>query len=238
MNLVKKKLLSLATLIFFIAPMQFSYADEMKTGGQWELAAEIYLWTAGIKGDLSNGASLDMPFSDIWDNLEFAAMAALFAKNGDWSVFADFVYMDLENRVRNSTVGMKSFITTFGGGYRVYKTPDLEFNIIGGARYAQIKNKLNTPLFTGTVSEHLWDGIVGFQGSYNFNEDWFATLYADIGTGQSDLTWQTIGALNYRITSSADAALGYRYLDYEMDSGSAVDNLNISGPYLGVKFHF
>ena len=31
---------------------------------------------------------------------------------------------------------------------------------------------------------------------------------------------------------------GYRYLDYQFKSDSKIDNLNMSGPMLGVAFHW
>ncbi|MBW1671251.1 MAG: hypothetical protein JRJ43_02045 [Deltaproteobacteria bacterium] len=54
----------------------------------------------------------------------------------------------------------------------------------------------------------------------------------------SDLTWQASASISYRF-DKFDTVLGYRYLDYEFDGDAElIDNLNISGPFAGVKFRF
>jgi len=60
---------------------------------------------------------------------------------------------------------------------------------------------------------------------------------ADVGTGQSDLTWQAQLGVGYKF-KYADVLLTYRYLDYEFDSDSALDDLTVKGPQLGAKFYF
>jgi len=37
---------------------------------------------------------------------------------------------------------------------------------------------------------------------------------------------------------SFDAVLGYRYLYWDLDDRAVFDNLDINGPYAGVKFLF
>jgi len=43
-----------------------------------------------------------------------------------------------------------------------------------------------------TVSASLWDGIVGVKGRCAFGDErkWFVPFYLDVGTGQTQLTWQ------------------------------------------------
>ena len=42
------------------------------------------------------------------------------------------------------------------------------------------------------VTESFWDGIIGVKGRLSFGDDrkWFVPYYLEVGTGQSDLTWQ------------------------------------------------
>jgi hypothetical protein len=53
------------------------------------------------------------------------------------------------------------------------------------------------------------------------------------------MTWQALGAINYRF-QRVDAVVGYRYLDWDFDDGDMLnfDDLNLSGPFAGVKFLF
>jgi hypothetical protein len=58
-----------------------------------------------------------------------------------------------------------------------------------------------------------------------------------VGTGQSDLTWQAIGGLGYSF-HWGDVIVAWRYLDYNMKSGSKIESINFNGPALGVAFRW
>ena len=85
------------------------------------------------------------------------------------------------------------------------------------------------------------DGVIGLRGVTPLSEQWFLTYYADVGTGDTDSTWQALGGLGYRF-QSVDAVAGYRYLKWNFDSNNAggklFDDLDFSGPYAGVRFRF
>jgi hypothetical protein len=61
--------------------------------------------------------------------------------------------------------------------------------------------------------------------------------YADIGTGNSKLTWQVNAGLGYQFDWGAVAAT-WRYLDYEFKSGNAIQSANFSGLVVGVGFQW
>jgi len=61
--------------------------------------------------------------------------------------------------------------------------------------------------------------------------------YADVGTGQTKLTWQAVTGLGYQFDWGA-LALTYRYLDYQMKSGSKVESLNLNGFAVSASFTF
>jgi hypothetical protein len=88
-----------------------------------------------------------------------------------------------------------------------------------------------------STSGDIWDGIVGLKGSVNLSKRWFVPYYADIGTGDSDLTWQAMAGISYRAAHWADIALTYRHLEWDLGS-QLVDDLSFSGPMLGVIFRF
>jgi len=68
------------------------------------------------------------------------------------------------------------------------------------------------------------------------SDKWYVSCYGDVGTGDSDLTWQALLGLDYRF-DQVDLGFGYRYLDYDIDA-SAVDDMTIKGPYAGLKVRF
>ena len=59
----------------------------------------------------------------------------------------------------------------------------------------------------------------------------------DVGTGDSDLTWQAMLGAGYAF-DWGDLVAVWRYLDYDMPSGDLVENLDANGPAIGVTFKF
>jgi hypothetical protein len=94
----------------------------------------------------------------------------------------------------------------------------MDGDLLGGARLLKMKPTLGYSI-TGDlgpivlpgrngskqVNESIWDGIIGVKGRYAFGDDnkWFVPFYLDVGTGQSQLTWQISGG-------SAIPSLGVR----------------------------
>ena len=49
-------------------------------------------------------------------------------------------------------------------------------------------------------NKDLWDGIVGIRGHSTLaNDKWSVPYYFDVGTGSSELTWNAMFGLAYRI---------------------------------------
>jgi hypothetical protein len=147
---------------------------------------------------------------------------------------------------------VKGWIWTLGGTYRLGTSPGHDSALVFGARYLDIEQTLNWN-FNGDIGSlplpgrsgasqgalNNWDGIVGVKGRVDFGESrrWYMPYYADIGTGESKLTWQALVGLGYRFDWGAVVG-AWRYLDYEFKSSSALQSLNFNGPALGVTFHW
>ena len=63
----------------------------------------------------------------------------------------------------------------------------------------------------------------------------FLPLYAGVGTGDTDLTWQVFGGVGYAF-DWGEASLTYRYLAYDQGSDKPLKNIGFGGPKLGVAF--
>jgi hypothetical protein len=83
------------------------------------------------------------------------------------------------------------------------------------------------------------DAILGCKGRIGFGEhvSWFVPYYLDIGTGESDLTWQAMAGLGYSL-GWGDVLVAWRYLDYEMAAGTPIKELTFSGPAVAVSFRW
>jgi hypothetical protein len=152
----------------------------------------------------------------------------------------------------NTGMAVKAWVWTLAGSYRVQSSPDLEMDVFAGARLLSIEPTLTYSFnvdvgpFVGpgrggsrSVKEKDWNAIIGAKGRMGLgsSREWFVPYYFDIGTGDSDLTWQAFGGLGYAF-SWGDAMLTYRYLDYNFKSSSKVEDLKMKGPLLGVAFHW
>jgi hypothetical protein len=149
----------------------------------------------------------------------------------------------------NLDLGIKATIWTIAGQYTAVSDPTMVFNVLAGARLLDLKETLSYgfnfdvgpfagPARSGNSDASLsyWDAIVGAKGRYNFggNREWFIPYYADVGTGQSQLTWQVFGGLGYQFSWGSVLA-GWRYMDYKFKS-SNIDSVNLNGPMIGAAF--
>ena len=151
----------------------------------------------------------------------------------------------------NANLQIKGWLWTIAGTYSVVQTPEHSMDVLLGARLLDVESRLNWQ-FTGNVGalpiaatgassidQSLWDGIIGIKGRLSFGDDrkWFVPYYFDIGTGESDLTWQALVGVGYQFSWGAVTA-AYRYLDYEFKTGKPMEDLNFSGPAIGLTFRW
>ena len=148
---------------------------------------------------------------------------------------------------------IKATIWTLAGEYRIVSDSAWTVDVLAGARMLQLKPTLGYSI-TGDIGPIVlpggrsgskqasatdWDGIVGLKGRYLFGDDrkWFAPFYADVGTGQSDLTWQLAGGIGYNFDWGSAFAM-WRSLDYNFKSGEPLADTTFNGPLLGVAFRW
>lgn len=152
----------------------------------------------------------------------------------------------------NASYDLKGVAWTLAGSYRVVPDVRSPVDVFAGARMLDIKQKLDWQLSGNVGSVPLpgragnleakaqnWDAIVGVKGRVAFGAErkWFVPYYLDVGTGESDLTWQAMGGIGYAF-GWGDVVGSWRHLDYKMKSGSNVEKLNFSGPALAAVFHW
>jgi hypothetical protein len=147
---------------------------------------------------------------------------------------------------------LKGIIWTVAGEYRIVSDPSTKVDVLAGARLFGVKPTLGWSINgdlgpipesgrsgSKQISESIWDGIVGVKGRYAFgdNRQWFVPFYLDVGTGQSQLTWQIAGGIGYTYHWGSVFAM-WRYLDYNFKSGNGLDSLNMNGPMIGAAFQW
>jgi hypothetical protein len=259
---MKKKIFMLFCAVTVLSVMALlpASAAEAPLGDDWRFSGDLYLWGASIGGTAATGGDIDVGFDDLIDNLDFAFMGVLGAYKGKWSVLVDLIYLDVsaENKsritvpvgpgfeVRGETkVDLSSWVVTPTLGFNLLKTKNVELDLVAGARYLYLKGqfKVRADLPRRTVrvrasdSGDVWDGIAGIRGKVVLTENWYLPFYCDIGTGESDMTWQALAGTGYHF-GRFDVMAGYRYMDWNFDDNDVFDDLNLSGPYLGLMVVF
>jgi hypothetical protein len=145
---------------------------------------------------------------------------------------------------------LKGVAWTQAGQYRFLSDPSITLDAIGGLRYFELKQSIRWNITgnlgpiapagrSGEVSAKLsnWDAIAGVKGRYALDNRWSFPFYADIGTGESDLTYQLAGGVSYRFSWGELNAM-MRYLAYEMKSGGVINDINFNGPMIGATFRW
>ncbi len=151
---------------------------------------------------------------------------------------------------------LKTTLWTLAGGYTVATGTWGNVDVLAGFRYLGIDSTTDYnvavtlvgprgnagPTFGGagrlSGSDNIWNGIIGVRGRINIAQTGlFIPYYLDLGTGDSNLTWQTFAGIGYQ-SGWAGVQLGWRYMSYDQGGSSVVQDMTMSGAYLAVNFSF
>jgi opacity protein-like surface antigen len=231
-------------------------AQEAASDG-WAFRAAPYFWATSLEGDVATirgipPADVDASFSDIWDNLNFAAMGYAEARHGRFGVGADLIYFDLSADGDGPTplfskaeLDLTAFVGTVTGFYRFAQEEAITADAMAGARVwatdTELTLKPGIAAGRSTDDQEVWvDPIIGLRGFIGVTDKVGLRAYGDIGGFglASDITYQVLGSVNYAFTDSITADAGYRYLKVDYDDGDYLLDVAFHGPFLGVVFEF
>jgi len=242
-----------------LAPVHARAEDSGENDG-WQFAGALYGWGAGIDGKTRGGTEISVDFDDLLDSLEMGFMGAFEARKGKWSLLADAIYLDLEaNKTANVTLpigrgidvttntnaNLKGWVLQFGVSYNLLTKGKSKLDFLVGTRYLDLDIDLALGIEaipdnyrTISVGDSLWDGFVGVKGNIGLSKRWYLPYYLDIGTGDSEFTWQALGGVGLRAAKWIDLTLVYRHLEWDLKSDRVIDKISFSGPAFGVIFRF
>jgi hypothetical protein len=220
-------------------------AEESDADNGWQFAIAPYLWAAGIGGKTQGGSSIDVSFDDLFDNLEGVFMGSFEARKNKWMILADYIYLDVAATRQVGplpiTANLKSKVLHLEGGYNLYQEKS-RLDLVFGVRNLDLDLDLSTVIMSnpvsGSQSGNILDGIVGVKGQLVLSKRWYLPYYVDIGTGDSDLSWQAMAGASFRAAKWVDLALVYRHMEWDLGNDKLVADLNISGPAFGAIFRF
>jgi len=147
---------------------------------------------------------------------------------------------------------LSGWVWATGVTWLAVEDPRHPVKLVGGARMLDLTTEVkidlegdigNIPLpgrrAQGEAGNTVWDAIVGVKGRFDpgVQDKWFVPYYFDIGTGESDLTWQGVLGVGYTF-GWGDLLAAWRYLDYDLPNDYALRELTNSGAAIGVTFRF
>jgi hypothetical protein len=212
---------------------------------------------------LPSGDGIDLPLGpeDYTGNIEFGFAAGFEARRGNWSILIDGIYVDLSGRATVATLPVVpggpgvhfdadvDFTQFLGGGaigYTVARSDTANLDVFGGVRYNHLDTAADLDItgpLPGTLPTlhferdiDIWDGIAGVRGRVGLGGNWALPYYVDVGTGDSNFTWQAMTGVGYG-WSWGELLLVYRHLSYDLDN-KIVEDLELSGPALAISFRF
>ena len=258
----KKYLLSLLGATLLVVGSTQATADVQMADNEWEYRASVYFFAPSIKGSTAAGSDIDVGFDTLLDNLNMTFMGAFEVRKSKWSALADVLYLNVGandgarvpvtgplGRTRglkaDASLKVRGWILSFLGGYNLRDDEKLFLDLIAGVRYLEMKNEFElglqsrrfgnaTEIAAGAV---IWDGVAGVRGRAKLDGNWYLPFHLDIGTGDSDLTWQAAGGVGYGF-DWGDVSLTYRYMEWDFGSSSEIEDISFSGPQLTAAFRF
>ncbi|HET6564264.1 MAG TPA: hypothetical protein VFG52_02525, partial [Xanthomonadales bacterium] len=199
----------------------------------WRHTISPYLMAAAMDGTSGVGpvnVDVDLSASDIFSNLDFGAMLAYRGETENWAVMTDFIYMKLgasktsQQDLVYGRINLDQTIFQLDVARRLSEHWELTL----GARYWDVENALllrgQGPVgneIRADAGESWIDPLIGVRLDYPFGEKWSLVGKADyggFGIG-ADSTWQASAGLRRQFSDSISAALIYRYIYVDYESG-------------------
>ena len=222
------------------------------TAYAWALSADGHTKVAGQKADV------DLPFSDLLEDLTFAGMGTVAARRGRLGFYvspffgrtrSDEGSGQLEARVRSDTT-----MLGLGGSYRLLDweaQPEAagprgaQLEALAGIRLTDLRTEINGRHGLPKLDEDkTWvDPLVGLAGRMEITDRWEALAEGDIGgfgVG-SDITWDWFAGIGYGFQLLGHPSFvraGYRMLHQDYRDGDFEWDVTYKGPVVGVTTRF
>ena len=233
-----------------------AFAGEQAKEGNWDFnLAPLYVWMVDMEGELGIGPVTsypDVPFSDIFDNLEsiftihFEAM-----HRSNWGFFIDYSGLDVSATglgpgplgLTTININFASTLIEGGGLYRIENGPH-NFDFLGGVRYTKLEPDVTftPPGQKFSLTEDWYDPIIGVRYFYDFGNKWMISARGDIGgfgVG-CDFTWNVAALVHFQPWKNAGFIAGYRALDQDYETGSGASrfkyDMRLAGPVFAINF--
>lgn len=253
MNLLRViPIVAIPVVLFASTGHVLAQESSRETSSGWSNSLVLYLLAPTIDGTVGVGpidTDIEVDPSTVLDTFDGGFLGAWVVENGQWGLFLDLVYMDLsadfklaDDRIPGE-LGNKQLIVGLNG---LYSLTD-KLQLMAGVMYTDVSMKLS---LDGPVQPRRlnlgdsWaDPAIGMRFATPITERWSFGGFGQIGGGvNADLVWQLTGSFSFQMTPRSSLMLGYRYMDFDYESGKGADRFKFDvaqhGPALGFRFDF
>jgi hypothetical protein len=227
-----------------------AWAESNDDFNSWQnTLAPLYLWGVSMSGTMASGpitAPLEIEFSDAVSDLEGIFTLHYEGAKGNWGIIADYSFLNLgpsatiPDTPAVIDVDMKNTIAEVAGLYRF--GPKNPWQLLAGYRRYQLDVTISGLPEQVVIDETINDFFIGGRYVRQITDKWLFLGRADIGAGDSDLVWNVALAFDYRFTKLLSGLVGWKVLDYDVDTGSGADSFQYdmrhSGPLLALAFRW
>ena len=223
----------------------------------WKFVAALYGWGAGLDGDVGvfglPSQHVDLPFSDVIQNLDFAFMGLAEARKGRFMMGVDATYTNVGMSVKTPKgiladkidITNTALMLTGVAGYGILDTDTARLDLIAGARLWSVNNdfELKGGLLGGKSDSDgaTWvDPLVGAKLRVNLLPKVYVASWAMIGgfgVG-SDLMWDLMGGAGYEFNDTFSLFGGYRAVKVDYSNDGFVYDVVEQGPVAALVFKF
>jgi hypothetical protein len=222
----------------------------------WKVEITPYAWLAGVSGDATiNGQKTDFEkkFSDIVDAVDLGGSLLTVVQYNRFLLWGQVDYfstdtskMDIEDQPQGGSLDTKMFLGEAAVGYQIDGWAEGQtFDLLVGVRTLQMESDLTIYGHPGTTSKDtdLVDPMFVVRPSIpvfpsKIDGLRFNPTLAIGGGGDSDLVYELQPQLQYQITDSVAARIGYRTVGYKFKDGDNKLNINLEGLIVGVGMTF
>jgi hypothetical protein len=219
----------------------------------WHLVVSPYLWFPGVHGTVGVGgrdASVHASPGDLLSHFRFGLMGTLEARYKRLVLPVDIIWVRLGDEkalpgpnleATTANVKVKEFILTPKIGFRILNQEKLKIDALTGFRYWHLGQNLEfSPSILGlniSGSQNWVDPLVGGRIEAALSSKVVVNILGDVGGwgAGSQLDYQVVGILGYRIKPKWTLQAGYRYLDVNYRSGSSILDTATAGALFGVS---
>ena len=202
----------------------------------WHVNGTLYLWLPGIHGQL-NAFDRNLGFKaspgDLLSNVDFGLMGLAAIQHKRLVIIPDLVWTRLSTtKARDAQfplspgfsaeVKFTQVVVTPEVGYRLIDDPKIKIEGLTGFRFWHLGTAVSPGRLPSRSRSNNWaDPLVGARIQVPLSEKLMAVIWGDVGGWGvgSQLDYQIVGALSYKINPNWALAAGWRYLfiDYSQD---------------------